>query len=225
MTIEDYFGDWHRVIDLSEADRILKKVSKENICPRPKDVYKAFHLCPLKDLRLCIIGQDPYPTLRKGNPVATGVAFANSPDTPEDSLSSSLEVLKESIINFEIPHGIINFDNSLEKWEEQGVLLINSALSCQVGRPGSHMLTWRPFMESFLINLSKCTGGIVYLLMGNSAISLENCINRQNNHIVRCKHPSYYARNHEKMPYDIWKEVNDILIGMNGYGINWFEEY
>lgn len=220
MSIEEYFGDWHRVINLKEAEALLKRVSAENICPKLKDVYKAFNLCSLNNLRVVILGQDPYP--QKG--VATGIAFANSTDTSEEALSPSLKVLKNSIIDFTIPHGIINFDNSLESWEEQGVLLLNSALTCQVGKPGSHTLIWRPFIESFLINLSKQIIGIVYVLMGNTAISFEHCINHQSNHIIKCKHPSYYARTHTDMPSDIWKEINKLLIGMNGYGIEWYKE-
>ena len=221
MTIQEYFGDWSKVIDLQEADRIIRKLSASNhtICPKLKDIFKAFTLCPLNSLRTVLIGQDPYP--QKG--VATGLAFANSPDTLE--LSPSLEILKESVINYTIPHRTINFDPSLEKWEAQGVLLLNSALSCEVERVGSHMLMWRPFMKSLLTNLSCYHTGLVYLLMGTQAQTLEPYINKQFNHVVRIRHPSWYARQKQRMPSDVWQEINSILIGQNGYGIEWFTEY
>ena len=223
MTIEEYFGDWSNVIDLKEADRIIRKLSASKcmICPSIKDIFKAFHLCSLHSLRVILLAQDPYP--QKG--VATGLAFANSPDTPEKSLSPSLEILKESVIDYTIPHRSIIFDASLEKWEEQGVFLLYSALSCQQGRVGSHTLLWRPFITSFLTNLSKCSSGIVYILMGSVAQSFEPCIEKKFNHLVRIRHPSYYARTKTRMPSDIWKEVNRILIGQNGYGIEWYKEY
>ena len=185
MTIQEYFGDWSKVVDLHEADRIIRKLSASNhiICPQLKDIFKAFTLCPLNDLRAVFIGQDPYP--QKG--VATGLAFANSSDTIQ--LSPSLEILKESVINYTIPHRTINFDPSLEKWEAQGVLLLNSALSCELGRVGSHMLMWRPFMKSLLTNLSCYYTGLVYLLMGTQAQTLEPYINKQFNHVVRIRHP------------------------------------
>ena len=221
MTIQEYFGDWSKVVDLHEADRIIKKLSASNhiICPQLKDIFKAFTLCPLNNLRVVVIGQDPYP--QRG--VATGLAFANSSDTVQ--LSPSLEILKESVINYTIPHRTINFDPSLEKWEAQGVLLLNSALSCELGRVGSHMLMWRPFMKSLLTNLSCYHTGLVYLLMGTQAQTLEPYINKQFNHVVRIRHPSWYARQKQKMPSDIWQEINSILIGQNGYGIEWFTEY
>ena len=222
MTIEEYFGDWSKVIDLAEADRILKKLStsKNIICPKLKDIFKAFTLCPFSNLRVVILSQDPYPQ----KDIATGIAFANKSDTPESHLSPSLEVLKESVINYNIPHRTINFDPSLEKWETQGVLLLNSALSCELGKVGSHVLMWRPFIKSLLTNLSKYHTGLVYVLMGTQAISLEPYINRRFNHVIRIRHPSWYARQKQKMPSDIWQEINSILISQNGYGIEWYEE-
>ena len=222
MTKQEYFGDWAGVVDLQEADRIIRKLSAfHHICPQLKDIFKAFLLCPLRNLRVVIIGQDPYP--QKG--VATGLAFANSSDTPENSYSPSLEILRESVIDYTIPHRTITFDPDLEKWEEQGVLLLNSALTCELEKVGSHTLLWRPFITSFLTNLSKCSTGIVYVLMGNQAQTLEPYINHQFNHVIRIRHPSYYARTKTRMPSSLWSQVNNILIGQNGYGIEWYKEY
>lgn len=222
MTIEEYFGDWSKVVDLKEADRILRKLSASNrvICPQLQNVYRAFRLCPLNNLRVVILGQDPYP-----NKMATGIAFANPKDTAEKDYSPSLEVLKESVINYTIPHRTTTFDPSLEKWEAQGVLMLNSALSCEVGRVGSHSLLWRPFIVSLLTKLSQYHTGLVYLLMGTQAQSLEPYINRQCNHVIRIRHPSWYARQKQRMPSDIWQEINNTLIGLNGTGIEWFSEY
>ena len=223
MTIQEYFGDWSKVVDLEEANRVIKKLSSSNqiICPQLKNMFKAFNLCPFKELRVVILGQDPYP--QKG--VATGIAFANSSDTQDNSYSPSLEILRESVIDYTIPHRTIIFDPSLEKWEEQGVLLLNSALTCEVGRVGSHYLLWRPFIISLLTNLSKCSSGIVYVLMGSQAQSLEPYINKQFNHVIHIRHPSYYARTKSRMPSDVWQKINNILIGQNGYGIEWYKEY
>lgn len=225
MTVQEYFADWCKVIDVHEADRILRRLSssRQVICPQTKDVFRAFSLCPLHNLRVVIIGQDPYPNLLNGSPVATGIAFANSPATPSSSYSPSLGVLMESVINFSLPHGSVTFDPSLEKWERQGVLMLNSALSCIAGRTGFHALLWRPFIKSLLTSLSLHVNGIVYVLMGAEAQGFEPCINHMFNHIIKTRHPSWYARNNEKMPSDLWSCINDILIGQNGYGIEWYE--
>jgi uracil DNA glycosylase len=166
----------------------------------------------------------PYFNIRNGKPIATGIAFANTSDTQEKDYSPSLEVLRESVINYTVPHRTVNFDPSLEKWEAQGVLLLNSALSCEVGRVGSHTLLWRPFIKSLLTNLSKYHTGIVYVLMGTVAQSFEPYINKQFNHVIRIRHPSWYARQRQRMPSDIWEEINSILICLNGSGIEWYKE-
>jgi uracil-DNA glycosylase len=222
MTIQEYFGDWCKVIDTTEADRILKKLisSKQIICPKAKDIFKAFTLCSLHDLRVVVLSQDPYPQVDR----ATGIAFANSKDTLQGNYSPSLEVLMESVIDFSCPHDNIIFDPSLEKWEAQGVLMLNSALSCTLGKPGSHSLMWRPFIKTFLTNLSCYDTGIIYVLMGTEAQSFLPYINSKYNHIINTKHPSWYARNHIPMPSDLWHQINKILIGMYGYGIEWYKE-
>ena len=227
MTIEEYFGDWADIVDLKEADRVVRKLStsKKTICPQIKDIFKAFRLCPFHTLRTVIIGQDPYNNIKGDKPVATGLAFANTSNTPERQYSPSLEILRESVIDYTIPHRTITFEPDLEKWEEQGVLLLNSALSCEAGRPGSHTLLWRPFITNLLANLSRCSSGIVYVLMGSQAQSLEPYINKEFNHVIRIRHPSYYARTKTRMPSDICSQVNSILIGQNGYGIEWYKEY
>ena len=223
MTIEEYFGDWNSVVDTNEVNRIIKRLltSKVPICPTLKDIFKAFRLCPLHNLKCCIISQDPYPNYRNNKPVATGLAFANPSDTPKDKYSPSLEVLKESVIEFSGNKDSSNFDPSLEKWEEQGVLLLNTALSCEKGKPDSHVLLWRPFITSLITNLRKNTFGLVYVLMGSAAQSLEPYIDSKMNLVIKTKHPSYYARTHTKFPSNVWQEINNILHDDNDCGIKW----
>lgn len=223
MTIQEYFGDWTKVIDLSKVNTITNRLKPYNriLCPKLHDVFKAFRLCKLQDVRVVIIGQDPYPNYVKGIPVATGLAFANSSNTLEKDYSPSLKVLRDSFMDIDESEEKIIFDPSLESWEKQGVLLLNTALSCIKDKTGSHTLMWRPFITSFLTNLSKATTGIVYVLMGSDAQSLKSYINDRFNYIIETKHPAYYARTHSQMP-NIWNKINQILIDQNGYGIKWY---
>lgn len=224
MSIKEYFGDWADIIDLKEADKIMRKlaVSKEHICPELNNVFKAFRLCSYANVRLILMGQDCYPDWRDGHPRATGLAFANASDTPEKNYSPSLSILRESVIDFTMPHSYVIFDPSLESWEKQGVLLLNAALSCAQGKPGSHMFIWRPFIAGLLTHISKYRPDLVYILMGNAAQSLDMYIRKGT--VLRCRHPAYYARAHEAMPSDIWKKADNILTGLNGYGIEWYKE-
>lgn len=223
MTIKEYFGDWMRVIDENEAMKVmgwLKTVNPNSLCPSMANIFKAFKLCSYRDCKVVFIGQDPYP--QKG--VATGVLFGNNPDTPEEKLSPSLQVIKESVINFEIPHNIITFDNSLESWAKQGILMLNSALTCEMNRIGSHVNQWRPFISKLLSNLSHHNSGLVYVLFGNQAKTLKPYINEKYNDIIEVEHPAYLARQNKRMPGSVFIKVNNILYDKYGQKIKWYEE-
>lgn len=222
MTIDEYFGDWMKVLDRNETMKImgwLRTVNKETLCPNIKDVFKAFKLCPYNKCRVIFVSQDPYP--QRG--VAQGVLFGNSSDTPENKLSPSLQIIKESVINFEIPHNLITFDPTLESWAKQGILMINSALTTEVGKIGVHMMKWRPFMIAFLKQMSMINPGIIYVLFGSQAQILEPYISK-NNYVLKIEHPAYFARTNKKMPYHIWKDINKILYDLYGERIEWFKE-
>lgn len=213
----EYFKDWSKVIDfklLKEAINKIKPV-KNILCPDPNNIFKAFELCDYNDLKVVILGQDPYP--QKG--VATGIAFGNS----TEELSPSLNILKESCINYEIPHNIINFDPSLESWCKQGVLMLNSALTCEMNKPGSHNMIWRPFIANLLKNLSYRESGIIYVLLGENAKTFLPYINTKYNWVIMEKHPSYYARLNKSMP-NIFYKINKILKDNYNLKINWYGE-
>ena len=222
MTIDEYFRDWMKVLDRNETMKImgwLRNINQSTLCPSIRDVFKAFKLCPYNNCRVILVGQDPYP--QRG--VAQGVLFGNSSDTPENKLSPSLQIVKESVINFEIPHNLITFDTTLESWAKQGILMINSALTTEVGKIGVHMMKWRPFMIAFLKQMSMINPGIIYVLFGSQAQILEPYINK-NNYVLKIEHPAYFARTNKKMPYYIWKDINRILYDLYGERIEWFKE-
>lgn len=223
MTIDKYFGDWMKVLDRKETVKImnwLKTTDSSTLCPSIKNVFKAFKLCSYNECKVIFIGQDPFP--QKG--VAQGVLFGNSSNTPEDKLSPSLKVVKESVINFDIPHNLITFDPTLESWAKQGILMLNSALTTEVGKVGIHTLKWRPFIGSFLKNMSEKNTGIIYVFFGSQAKSLNTYINNNNNYKLFIEHPAYYARLNKKMPSDIWYTVQKLVYNIYGTLIEWYKE-
>lgn len=223
MTIDEYFGDWMKVLDRKETVKImnwLKTTDSSTLCPSIKNVFKAFKLCSYNECKVIFIGQDPFP--QKG--VAQGILFSNSSNTPEDKLSPSLKVVKESVINFDIPHNLITFDPTLESWAKQGILMLNSALTTEVGKVGIHTLKWRPFIGSFLKNMSEKNTGIIYVFFGSQAKSLNTYINNNNNYKLFIEHPAYYARLNKRMPSDIWYTVQKLVYNIYGTSIEWYKE-
>lgn len=225
MTLEEYFGRWMRVIDKRELESVLSKLGPEYkrkpICPAQSNVFKAFEACPYDKLKVVMLGQDPYP--QKG--VATGILFGNKEGTRDEDLSPSLQIIKEAAINFEIPHNCITFDQTLESWAKQGILMINSALTVEMNRIGSHVMLWRPFIAKLLKNLSEYNTAIVYVLFGRQAQTFKPYINDRFNHIIEIEHPAYFARSGTKMPHQLFVDISNKVKEIYGVPIKWYEEY
>ena len=209
MSLEEYFGDWLKVIDkkiLYKTINILNTIDSSILCPNYNNIFNCFTVCKLSNLKVVILGMSPYPQLNK----ATGIAFGNKRETLDEDLSSSLQIIKESVINYEIPQNSIIFDPSFEDWEKQGVLMLNCALTCKVGLPSSHLVLWRPFISKLIYNMSRYMTACVYVLFGEEAKTFEPYISKYN-YVIKEKHPLYYARNHKKLRYNLWDEINSHL--------------
>ena len=207
------FKDWAKVIPentLKETLRSLINIySKTPVYPDKSKVFRAFEECPYNDLKVVILGEDPYP--QKG--IATGLAFAN-----ENNISTS-KSLSKIIEALEIEEN--RFDKSLVSWAKQGILLLNSALTVEENKSGSHILLWRPFIKQLLLNLQDYNPGLIFVLLGSEAQSFEYLLNPKICNIIKDKHPAYYVRTHTVMSRNIFDKVNEILYNNNGYKINW----
>ena len=218
MTIKELFKDWSDIIDSTELYKTLKAIkdSGKKYCPESKNIFKAFELCSYNDCVTVFIGSDPYP--QKG--IATGILFGNSKDTK--ILSPSLEIIKEAAINYTIPHNPIEFDITLESWAKQGILMINSAFTCEVNKVGSHFTIWEPFVSKFLTNLSNKNPSLIYVLFGTQASSFKKYIS-QSADIIEVYHPAYYVRMNKRMPSDIFTNINKRLEYMYGLRIEFYK--
>ena len=220
MKASEYFGDWMNVIDAIELRRILSwigTIDKTILCPSSPNIFKAFGVCPLKDCKVVFLGQNPYS--QQG--IATGILFGNSDDTPEDELSPSLQVIKEAVINYEIPHNRIEFDNTLESWAKQGILMISTAFTCEVGR--SHFDIWKPFTAKLIHNLSSRDRGIIYILFGNQACSFKKYI-VDSPKIIEVPHPAYFVRRNKRALYNVFTKLNQELQKLCGQKIEFYKE-
>lgn len=221
MTLEEYFGDWMKVIDKQELIKVINKLNQmTNYTPSMRNIFRAFELCKYNDLKILFLGYDPYP--QKG--VATGILFGNNKEVSEENLSPSLKIVKEAAIDFEIPHNSIIFDQTLESWAKQGILMINSALTVEIGRIGSHTMLWRGFISKLIKKLSEYNTGIIYILFGEQAKTFKPYIGK-NNIILEEKHPAFYARTESRMPSTVFKEITKLTKEKYGEPIVWFTEY
>lgn len=217
MNFKEYFEDWSRYIDEKMVLDILSKIDRNRVAPDYRNIFKAFLSTPLNNLKVVFLGQDPYP--QKG--VATGLAFANKNG---ETLSPSLQILKDACIDYKVPHGIVEFDPTLESWAKQGILLLNSALTTNIGETGSHTMLWRPFTKKLISKLSEYNTGIVYVLFGEQAQTFSPYINSSVNKVFSVRHPAWYYRTKQDMPSEIFESVNVVMFEQYGKTINWYNE-
>ena len=155
------------------------------------------------------------------NNMATGIAIGNRNDVI--NLSPSLEVLKEAAIDYTVPHYGLQFDNTLESWSKQGILMLNTALTVEYGNPGSHSVLWRNFMIKLIKNLNTYNPGLIWVLWGTSAKSFRNYITSGN--VVKEYHPAYYARNNSKISRTFFRELKRNIKRQFDINVEWFHEY
>lgn len=220
LQLKNYLGDWLRVMDVGLLEETLEKLETlTNITPNKlSTIFRAFHLCSLHNCKVIIIGQEPY--YQKN--IATGIAFANSKNTEESQLSTSLVRLEEAIEDLYNKDISCNFDPSLEDWEKQGILLLNSALTVEVNKPSSHVLIWYKFIHAFVKHLSVWEPGLIYVLLGTEAKSFKKDI--KYGYIIEDHHPSYYTRINKRMSPKIFLEVNKLMKFKYNTQINWINE-
>jgi uracil-DNA glycosylase len=198
----------------SEMILFLKKEKAEQktIYPKGKDIFNAFNLTPFNKVKVVILGQDPY----HGPDQAMGLSFSVSKGIkPPPSLRNIYKELKLDL-GLEIPvHG------DLSSWAKQGVFLLNSVLTVEQKKPGSHKaIGWQNFTDAVIQKLSKEKEGLVFLLWGNFAKSKKILIDEMRHFVLESVHPSpftgnaFFGNNH-------FSKTNDLLINHGKTPIDW----
>ena len=152
------------------------------ILPPAENMFRALELTPLHQVKIVIIGQDPYPT--PGD--AHGLAFSY---VGKRRLPASLKaILKEVARDLSMP---VTQKGDLTFWAQQGVLLLNSALSVEAGKAGSHLkFGWNPLIEEIIRNISNRDNPTVFMLWGNSARKYVANIDKERHLVLETGHPS-----------------------------------
>ena len=184
--------------------------------PPLKQVFRAFEECPVNKLKVIIVGQDPYPYFG----VADGLAFScSNTGKVQPSLQQIFHAVEHTVYQ-EFP---TYQDPNLTRWAKQGVLLLNSALTCQVDKIGSHYHIWKDFMAYVMDILNYTDTGMIFVLMGKQAQELEGFIG-EHHYVIKTSHPASAAYKKETWDCnDMFNEINKIIIGQNGkeFQINW----
>ena len=182
------------------------------IYPPGSLIFKAFELTPLPEVKVVILGQDPYHGPRQ----AMGLSFSVPSDVPAPpSLKNIFKEIQADL-------GITMSGNpDLQAWARQGVLLLNAMLTVRAGEAGSHKaIGWQEFTDAVIRYLSDNCEGIVFLLWGNFARSKRALIDTSRHYVLEAAHPSplaggaFFGCRH-------FSQANSYLLNLNKTPINW----
>ena len=184
----------------------------QRFTPPLTEVFRAFEECPYDELKVVIVGQDPYPHLG----VADGIAFSCSKTEKEQpSLRFILDEVEKMYPNgYERPL-------DLTRWTRSGILLMNTALTTEVGKIGQHYDIWSPMVAYIFDYLKNFNNGLVYVYMGKKAhewaeMCGENCTK------FMVSHPASAAYNGSKWDsQDVFLKVRETVKDLYNYKIQW----
>jgi uracil-DNA glycosylase len=192
---------------LSEIERQV--LNAKDSTPSPSQVMRAFQQ-PLDSVRVLVLGQDPYPT----QGVACGLAFAVSPGSKHPQ---SLKNLMRELAT-DIPRATNS--GELSNWSDQGVMLLNSALTTTIGSAGAHSKIWKEFTESVVGQLDKeLSGALVCLSLGEHAKKVSAGISL--GQVIQATHPSPLSASRGFFGSRIYSRVNLALEASSRAPIDW----
>lgn len=202
---QSYFGE------LTEFVR--NEYLSKTIFPNPKNIFQAFELCPFDQVKVVILGQDPY----HGPGQAHGLCFSVNEGIPVPP--SLLNIYKEieSDIGVKMPQS-----GDLEHWARQGVLLLNATLTVQAHRAGSHQNKgWEEFTDAVIRLISDKKEHVVFLLWGSFAQSKAPMIDSGKHLILRAPHPSPLSAHRGFFGCGHFSKANEYLKSVGLEQIEW----
>lgn len=192
---------------------LLEERKSQRIFPPGNLIFNAFQHTPFEKVKAVILGQDPY----HGEGQAHGLCFSVPPGIP---LPPSLKnIFKE--LNSDLGMALPDHGN-LEKWADQGVLLLNATLTVRASQAGSHQNKgWENFTNRVIEKVSSLHEGIVFLLWGRYAQAKESLIDGQKHLILKAAHPSPFSAYNGFFDCKHFSRTNDYLVQQGKSGIDW----
>ena len=214
-------SSWNQVLKsefgkpyFSELTSFVKDEYKQGtIYPPGSQIFAAFDNCPYDDVKVVILGQDPY----HGPKQANGLCFSVSKQVRiPPSLQNIYKELKDDLGKKIPTHG------DLEPWAKQGVLMLNATLTVRRGQAGSHQgKGWEEFTDAVVKLLSEEKAGLVFLLWGNYAKRKGEVIDREKHLVLEAAHPSPFSANNGFFGCGHFSQTNEYLLLQGEKEIEW----
>jgi uracil-DNA glycosylase len=200
---------FRKILEFLEKERASGKI----IYPPQKDMFNALKLTPFADVEVVIIGQDPY----HGPHQAHGLAFSVQPNVPPPPSLKNIFLEMKNDLNCPLPKS-----GCLENWAKQGVLLLNTVLTVEAGKPQSHAnIGWQQFTDKVIECLNEHPQGMVFLLWGSPAQQKARLINPFKHRILTAPHPSPLSAHRGFLGCKHFSKTNELLKQMGRSPIAW----
>ncbi|MBQ4856750.1 uracil-DNA glycosylase [Pseudoalteromonas sp. MMG007] len=218
--MSDWSGFLQRELQQPYMLKTLDYVTKRReegvaVYPPEQQVFNAFDATELKNIRVVILGQDPY----HGEGQAHGLCFSVLPEVKKvpPSLKNMYKELATDIAGFTIPeHGY------LQSWAEQGVFLLNTVLTVEQGQAHSHKhLGWEQFTDNVIAHINEHCEGVVFILWGAHAQKKGKSINSARHRILKGPHPSPLSAHRGFFGCQHFSKTNELLQSQGNEPINW----
>lgn len=195
------------------ADFIKREYQITIVYPPPKFIFRAFELTPFDQVKVVILGQDPY----HGEHQANGLAFSVSDAV---AIPPSLQNMYKEIARD--LHKSIPQSGNLERWAKQGVLLLNATLTVRAHQAGSHQNKgWEQFTDAVVKVLSDQKSGLVFMLWGNYAQKKGAMIDNQKHLVLKTSHPSPLSAHNGFIGCGHFSQCNTYLMLNGQEPIDW----
>ena len=229
---ENFHESWHikmqPFIESEECDNIYRYLKAESqrgkyIAPLSINVYRCFMETSLEDVKVVMLGMCPYHSLKKGEPVADGLLMGCS---TTGELQPSLAKFYAGVEK-ELYNGLnlkFNADADVSYLANQGVLMLNAALTTEINKAGSHIKLWEPFTK-YVFEEILATTGVPVIFLGKDAAKYEK-YTPPFSYSFTVSHPA--SASYKQTDWDtegVFTKVNKILKDNNNYEISWLQEY
>jgi uracil-DNA glycosylase len=193
---------------------VSEKQKGQKIFPPSDAIFNTFELTPFHQVKVVILGQDPY----HGAGQAHGLSFSVQKGVKfPPSLQNIFKELETDIVGFTTPaHG------ELTHWAKQGVLLLNATLTVRANEPGSHQKQgWETFTDEAIKAISTNKEGVIFILWGKFAQAKEGLIDAHKHHIIKSAHPSPFSAYSGFFGSKPFSKTNELLARLGKEEIDW----
>ena len=207
-------GEFEQKYFKALTEFVKNEYREGTVYPAPKNIFRAFDLCPFDKVKVVILGQDPY----HGEGQANGLCFAVGEDVAVPP--SLLNIFKE--IESDLEKSLVHTSGDLSRWAEQGVLLLNATLTVRASTAGSHQgKGWEQFTDAVIKALSEEREGLVFMLWGNYAKVKGAHIDRAKHLVLESAHPSPLSAYSGFFGSKPFSKTNDYLTAHGESPIEW----